>query len=89
MRLASIPAAVVTTRLTALSCKSYLHLLQVLMLNTCKFPHVASYYQMQVPAESELEPESEAEEKHAKSEAANPNSDAITLDDYEKQGHTV
>lgn len=44
---------------------------------------------MQVPAESVLEPESEAEEKHARSEAANPNSDAMTLDEYEKQGHKV
>ncbi|DBA69103.1 TPA: hypothetical protein ACH3X2_013107 [Trebouxia sp. C0005] len=42
-----------------------------------------------VPAESVLEPESEAEEKHARSEAANPNSDAMTLDEYEKQGHKV
>lgn len=44
---------------------------------------------MQVPAESVLEPESETEEKRARSEAANPNPDAITLDDYEKQGHKV
>jgi hypothetical protein len=44
---------------------------------------------MQVPAESVLEPESEAEEKHARSEAANPNSHTITLDEYEKQGQKV
>lgn len=59
------------------------------MLQTCKFSHVASCYHMQVPAESVLEPESETEEKRARSEAANPNPDAITLDDYEKQGHKV
>ena len=44
---------------------------------------------VQVPAESVLEPESEAEEQQARAEAANPNPEAVTLDEYEKQGHKV
>ena len=43
----------------------------------------------QVPAESHLEPESTAEEQRARKEASNPNPNAITLDEYEKQGHKV
>ena len=43
----------------------------------------------QVPAEAHLEPESKSEEQRARKEASNPNPDAITLDEYEKQGHKV
>lgn len=42
-----------------------------------------------MPAESVLEPESEAEERRARAEAANPNPQAKTLDEYEKEGQKV
>lgn len=44
---------------------------------------------MQVPAEANLEPETEAEERQARSEAANPNPQAKTLEEYENEGHKV
>lgn len=44
---------------------------------------------MQVPAEAILEPESDAEERRAKDEAANPNPQAKTLEEYEQEGHKV
>lgn len=44
---------------------------------------------VQVPAEHVLQPETEAEERRARIEAANPNPQAKTLDEYEKEGHTV
>lgn len=43
----------------------------------------------QVPAEANLEPESEAEERQARNEAANPNPQAKTLEEYENEGHKV
>ena len=46
-------------------------------------------YVVQVPAEAVLEPESDAEERRARDEAANPNPQAKTLDEYEKKGHKV
>ncbi|KAL3148951.1 hypothetical protein ABBQ32_001810 [Trebouxia sp. C0010 RCD-2024] len=42
-----------------------------------------------VPGEAVLEPESDAEERRARNEAANPNAQAKTLDEYEKEGHKV
>ena len=42
-----------------------------------------------MPDEANLEPESEAEEKRARAEAANPNQQAKTLDEYEQEGHKV
>lgn len=44
---------------------------------------------MQVPAEAHLEPETEAEEKRARNEAANPNPQAKTLEEYVNEGHKV
>ena len=44
---------------------------------------------MQVPAEAHLEPESGAEEQRARAEAADPNPKAVTLEEYEQQGHNV
>ena len=43
----------------------------------------------QVPSENVLEPETEAEEKRARDQAANPNPQAKTLDEFEKEGHKV
>ncbi|KAL3133427.1 hypothetical protein ABBQ38_007294 [Trebouxia sp. C0009 RCD-2024] len=42
-----------------------------------------------VPAEAVLEPESDAEERRARNEAADPNTQAKTLDEYEMEGHKV
>lgn len=44
---------------------------------------------VQVPAEKVLEPETEAEEKSARDEAANPNPQAKTMEEYEDEGHKV
>ena len=47
------------------------------------------YLMLQVPAESVLEPETKAEERRARDEAANPNPQAKTLGEYEEEGHKV
>lgn len=44
---------------------------------------------MQVSAEKHLEPGTAAEERQARTEAADPNPDAKTLEEYENEGHKV
>ena len=44
---------------------------------------------MQVSAEKHLEPETAAQEHQARKEAADPNPEAKTLEEYEREGHKV
>ena len=85
-----VAAAAASTRMTYVARR--IHCTLPLRLHTSVMlgiSHSRTDPYSQVAAEKHLEPETAAEEQRARAEAADPNPQSKTLEEYEKEGHKI